>query len=216
MPPIVSIVGRSKSGKTTLIEGLIGELKTRGYKVATVKHTPKGMTFDEPDKDSWRHIQAGSEATAVVSPDKVVLIKPIAKEATIDEVVRFLGEDYDIILAEGFKRGNAPKIEVHRREVGTPLSNIKKLIAIVTDEPLETKIRQFSLSDIKGLADLLEGGFIRPQQERLSLYVNKIPISLSAFPKEMVTNIILAIASSLKGVGKVRSLEMFLRRGSGK
>lgn len=216
MPPIVSIVGRSKSGKTTLIEGLIGELKTRGYKVATVKHAPKGMTFDEPDKDSWRHIQAGSEATAVVSPDKVVLIKPIAKEATIDEVVRFLGEDYDIILAEGFKRGNAPKIEVHRREVGTPLSNIKKLIAIVTDEPLETKIRQFSLSDIKGLADLLEGGFIRPQQERLSLYVNKIPISLSAFPKEMVTNIILAIASSLKGVGKVRSLEMFLRRGSGK
>lgn len=216
MPPIVSIVGRSKSGKTTLIEGLIGELKTRGYKVATVKHTPKGMTFDEPDKDSWRHIQAGSEATAVVSPDKVVLIKPIAKEATIDEVVRFLGEDYDIILAEGFKRGNAPKIEVHRREVGLPLSNIKKLIAIVTDEPLETKIRQFSLSDIKGLADLLEGGFIRPQQERLSLYVNKIPISLSAFPKEMVTNIILAIASSLKGVGKVRSLEMFLRRGSGK
>lgn len=216
MPPIVSIVGRSKSGKTTLIEGLIGELKTRGYKVATVKHTPKGMTFDEPDKDSWCHIQAGSEATAVVSPDKVVLIKPIAKEATLDEVVRFLGEDYDIILAEGFKRGNAPKIEVHRREVGPPLSNIKKLIAIVTDEPLETKIRQFSLSDIKGLADLLEGGFIRPQQERLSLYVNKIPISLSSFPKEMVTNIILAIASSLKGVGKVRSLEMFLRRGSGK
>lgn len=216
MPPTVSIVGRSKSGKTTLIEELIGELKTRGYKVATVKHTPKGMTFDEPDKDSWRHIQAGSEATAVVSSDKVVLIKPVVEEPALDEVVRFLGEDYDIILTEGFKRGDAPKIEVHRREVGPPLSNIKKLIAIVTDEPLETKIRQFSLSDIKGLADLLEGGFIRPQQERLSLYVNKIPISLSSFPKEMVTNIILAIASSLKGVGKVRSLEIFLRRGSGK
>ena len=216
MPPIVSIVGRAKSGKTTLIEKLIEELKSRGYRVATIKHASQGMTFDEPDKDSWRHIQAGSEATAVTSPDRVVLIKPVAEEATLDEIVPLFGEDYDIILAEGFKRGDAPKIEVYRREVGLPLNNVKKLIAIVSDEPLETKARQFSLEDVKGLADLLEEGFIRPQQERLSLYVNKIPISLSSFPKGMVTNIILAIVSSLKGVGKVRSLEIFLRRGSGK
>ncbi len=156
MPPIVSIVGRAKSGKTTLIEKLIEELKSRGYRVATIKHASQGMTFDEPDKDSWRHIQAGSEATAVTSPDRVVLIKPVAEEATLDEIVPLFGEDYDIILAEGFKRGDAPKIEVHRREVGLPLNNVKKLIAIVSDEPLETKARQFSLEDVKGLADLLE------------------------------------------------------------
>ena len=216
MPPLVSIIGRSKSGKTTLIEKLIGELKTRGYGVATIKHAPNGMTFDEPDKDSWRHIQAGSEATAVASPDRVILIKPVAEEPTLDEVVRFFGEDYDIILAEGFKQGDAPKIEVHRREVGLPLSNVKKLIAIVTDEPLGTKIRQFSLEDVKGLADLLEGGFIKPQQECLSLYVNKVPISMGSFPKEIITNIVLAVASSLKGVGRVNSLEVFLRRGSRK
>jgi len=136
MLPIVSIVGKSKSGKTTLIEKLIRELNSRGYRVGTIKHTPEGMSFDEPGKDSWRHIDAGSEATAVSSPDKIVLIQPVAHDITLDEIAHFLGEDYDIILTEGFRQGSAPKIEVHRREVGLPLSNIKKLIAIASDETL--------------------------------------------------------------------------------
>ena len=212
MPSIVSIVGNSKSGKTTLIEKLIRELKSRGYRVATIKHAPRGITFDESDKDSWRHIQAGSEATVISSQDKMVLIKPVASDVTLDEIARFFGEDYDIILSEGFRQDNAPKIEVHRREVGPPLSNIKKLIAIATDEPLETETRQFSLDDIKGLADLLEKGFIKPQAERLSLYVNNVPITLSTFPREFITNVLVAMASCLKGVGEVRSLEFFLRK----
>jgi len=216
MLPIVSIVGKSKSGKTALMEKLIGELKSRGYRVATIKHTPQGMTLDEADKDSWRHIQGGSEATAIASPDKIVFIKPTAQELTLDQIARLFGEDYDIILAEGFKQSDAPKIEVHRRQVGPPLSNIKKLIAIVTDEPLETKVRQFTMQDVTGLADLVEEGFIKPQRERVSLYINSAPVILTTFPKEVITNIILAIASSLKGVGEVRSLELFLRRGSEK
>ena len=216
MPPIVSIIGKSKSGKTALIEKLIGELKSRGYRVATIKHTPHGMTFDEADKDSWRHIQAGSEATAIASPGRIALIKPIAQELTLDQIARLFGEEYDIILAEGFKQSDVPKIEVHRKEVGPPFSRIKKLIAIVTDEPLETKTRQFSLQDIKGLADLLEEGFIKPQRERISLYINSIPIVLTTFPKQVITNVIIAIVSSLKGVSQVRSLELFLRTGSEK
>ncbi len=212
MTPIVSIVGKSKSGKTTLLEKLIVELKSRNYRVATVKHTPNGMTFDEPGKDSWRHIQAGSEATVISSPDRVVMVKPVAQTLTLDEIARLFGDDYDIVLAEGFKQDDAPKIEVHRREVGPLLNNVTKLFAIVTDEPLETKTRQFSLEDIEGLADLLEGGFIKPQKERVSLYVNNVPIALSAFPRDFITSVLMAIASCLKGVGEVRSLKFFLRR----
>jgi len=124
MPPIVSIVGKSKSGKTTLMEELIRELKSRGYRVGTIKHTPQGMTFDKSDKDSWRHIQAGSESTVISSTDRVVLIKPVTQALTLDEVAHLVGEDCDIILTEGFKQDNAPKIEVHRREVGRPLSSV--------------------------------------------------------------------------------------------
>ena len=211
MPPIISIVGKSKSGKTTLIEGLVRELKSRGYRVATIKHTPRGMNFD-PEKDSSRHVEAGSEATIIRAQDRMVLIKPVASEATLDEIARIVGEDYDIILAEGFKQDSAPKIEVHRKESGSPLSSVRKLFAVASDEPLETKARQFALDDIKGLADLLEEGFIRPQRNRLTLYVNDVPISLSIFPRQFITNVLLGIASSLKGVGEIHKLEIFLRK----
>ncbi len=212
MPPVVAIVGKSKSGKTTLIEKLISELKSRGYRVATIKHATRGLALDKPGKDSWRHMQAGSEATAIVSSDRIVLIKLVTHSVGLDEIVHFFGEDYDIILAEGFKQSGTPKIEVHRKEVGPPLSSVRKLIAIATDEALETKARQFSLQDIKGLADLLENGFIKPQRERISIYVNNSPISLTAFPKNIITNTLVAMVSSLKGVGNITSLEVFLRK----
>lgn len=215
MPPIVSVIGKSKSGKTTLIEKLIKELKSRGYRVATIKHAPQGVSFDEPDKDSWRHLQAGSETTIISSPDKIVLIKPVAQEPTLDEIARLLGEDCDIILTEGFKQGNAPKIEVHRKEAGPLLKDIRKLIAIVTDEPLETKARQFSPEDVKGLADLLEKGFIKPQAERISLYINNTPITLTVFPKQIISNVLLAAVSSLKGISEIDSLQISLKRKPG-
>ena len=214
MTPVISIVGKSKSGKTTLLEKLIPELKSRGYRVATVKHIHNDMKLDEPGKDSWRHIQAGSDATVLSSPDRVGLVKPVSEVMSLDEIALLLGDDYDIILTEGFKQGDAPKIEVHRREIGTPLSDIKKLVAIATDETLDTSTRQFSLDDVKGLADLLEEGFIKPQKERVSLYVNNKPIKLSTFPRDIITNVLLAIANSLKGVGKISSLKFFLKKES--
>ena len=212
MAPIVSVIGNSESGKTTLIIKLVQELKSRGYRVATIKHVPQEVDFDEAGKDSWRHIQAGSEATAISSPDKIVLIKPVTREPDLDEVAHLLGEDYDIILTEGFKNGNAPKIEVHRKDTGPLLKNIRKLVGIVTDEPLETKARQFSFDDINSLVDLLEIGFIKPQAERVSLYVNNTPVALTAFPKQIITNVLLAMASCLKGVKEIRNLQIFLRK----
>ena len=163
MPPLVAVVGKSKSGKTTLIGALISELKSRGYHIATIKHSAHRLSFDKPDKDSWRHIQAGSDATAIVSPDQIVLIKPVTEEPDLNDIARLFGEYYDIILAEGFKQSSAPKLEVHRKAVGPPFSHISNIIAIATDEPLKTKIRQFSLHDIKGLADFLENSFIKPK-----------------------------------------------------
>ena len=161
MPPIISIVGESKSGKTTLIEKLISELKSRGFKVATIKHSIHSLSFDKEGKDSWRHIQAGSVVTAVVSPNQVVLIKPLSEEPDLNEIARLLGDDYDIVLTEGFKQSQVPKIEVHRKAASPPLSHVNNLIAIASDEPLESIARQFSLNDIKGIGDFLENGFIK-------------------------------------------------------
>jgi molybdopterin-guanine dinucleotide biosynthesis protein B len=212
MAPIVSIVGRSGSGKTTFLEKLMGELIARGYRVATMKHTPMGMTLGDEEKDSSRHIKAGAIGTIIAAPDRMVLVKPVAEVPSLDEIARAFQEDCDIVLTEGFKQGDAPKIEVHRKSAGPALQDIKKLFAVVTDEPLNTSVKQFKLDDVKGVADLLEEGFIKPQKDRILLYVNDAPIPLSAFPRDIVTNIMLAMANSLKGVGKVRTLKVFVKK----
>jgi molybdopterin-guanine dinucleotide biosynthesis adapter protein len=212
MPPIVSIVGRSKSGKTTLIEKLIVELKSRGYHVATAKHTHRDMTLPESDKDSDRHLKAGSEASLIVDPHGLMMIKPLQKELNLSQLAQILGENYDLILTEGYKQDDAPKIEVHRKDNAPPLTDVKKLFAIVTDEPLDTKVHQFALDDVKAIADLLETGFIKPNRERFTLLVNDVPIVLNAFTGEIVENVVLAMANNLKGVGKIGTLKIFLKK----
>jgi molybdopterin-guanine dinucleotide biosynthesis adapter protein len=212
MPPVVSIVGRSNSGKTTLIEKLIVELKARGYHIATAKHTHRDMTAPESDKDSDRHLKAGSEASMIIDPHGLMMIKPLQNDISIEQVAQLIGEDYDLILTEGFKEDDAPKIEVHRKENAPPLEGVKKIFAIVTNEPLDTKTRQFPLEDVKGIADLIEDGFIKPQQERYTLLVNNTPIALNAFTKEFIVNIQLAIAHGLKGVDKIKTMKIFLKK----
>jgi len=212
MPPVISIVGYSNSGKTTFIEKLVDELKSRGYRVAAIKHTSHKIQFDMAGKDSWRYIQAGSDAAAVCSSDMIVMMKPVNEDVTLDEITCFLGEDYDIVLAEGFKQSNAPKIEVHRRDTGPLLKNMKKLIGIVSDEPLSVKTRQFSPDNFKEVCDLLEKGFIKPSKERILLHVNNIPILLTSFPRKIICNTLLAMISCLKGVKEVKNLRIFWKR----
>lgn len=210
MPPVVSIIGRSKSGKTYLIEKLVAELKLRGYRVATIKHAQE-IDF-EPGKDSWRHLQAGSEATIVVSLDEAVLIKPVTAVDTLDDIVRLLGEDYDIIITEGFKQADTPKIEIRYGEDKKPLENIKKLVAIVSDEPTDAGIRQFTSQDVTEIVGLLEEGFIKPQMERLALYINGKRLTLKSFPRKIISNLLVNMVSSLKGVGGVSSLDVLVRK----
>ncbi len=207
MPPIVSIVGKSSTGKTTFLEKLIREITVRGYKVATIKHSHHSITFDQPNKDSWRHAKAGAAATMVSSTTSFQVIKSLAGELSIDELAINLGEDYDIILTEGFSRGAAPKVEIHRKEAGPLLENAQKLFAVVTDEPLETEAKQFSLDDVKGVADLLEEKFIQPTRERASLYVNGQLVPLAGNAHGIIEAVLAGLAGSLTGVKAVASLE---------
>jgi molybdopterin molybdotransferase len=166
--PIVSIVGKSESGKTMLMEQLIAEFKKRGYKIAALKHCHGGMEIDHPGKDSWRYNQAGSDAVGISSPDKLAFIKNLDRELTIQEIVSIIGPDYDLILVEGFKRSRLPKIEVHREELGSDLlCSPGELLAIVSDGSLDTstadshKAPTFRLGDTVAIADFVEKNFVR-------------------------------------------------------
>jgi molybdopterin-guanine dinucleotide biosynthesis protein B len=161
MPNVVSIVGKSSTGKTTFLEKLIRELAGRNYRVATIKHSHHSISFDQPNKDSWRHAKAGAAATMVSSTTEIQIIIPVSRELTIEELAQHLGEEYDIVLSEGFSRGNAPKVEIHRKDAGPLLETASNLIAVVTDEPLDTDVLQFTPDDVKGVADLLAERFIK-------------------------------------------------------
>lgn len=213
MPPIIAIVGYSESGKTTLIEKLLPELISRGYKVATVKHTHHRIDSDDTEKDSRRHLQAGSSAAVLCSPRSLVLAKPTTRETTLDEIARLLGEEYDLIVAEGFKRDDSVlKIEMHLKDAGGLLTGISNRLAIVTDEPLDVNVKQFSFDDTAGLASLVEEQVIISEKVRAVLYADGVKVSIKSFIQEMVANAVEGIAASLKGVGKAKSLELFIRR----
>ena len=112
--PIVCIVGRSKSGKTTIVEKLIRDLKRRGHRVATIKHhAHPGIEIDRPGKDTWRHAQAGSDHIVIAAPDRVASIRRIDREPTLEEIAATI-HDVDIILAEGYIRTGQVKVEVVR------------------------------------------------------------------------------------------------------
>ena len=159
--PIVGVVGRGKTGKTTLLEKLIPELKSRGYRVATIKrHAHPGLEFDLPGKDSWRHAQAGSDFAVIAAPDKVASVRKLERELTLDEVSATI-TGVDIILTEGYKRAGKPKIEVVRAgRSSEPLCTAEELSAVVTDVDLDLPVPRFGLEDVHALADLIEARFL--------------------------------------------------------
>jgi len=155
--PVVSIVGRSKSGKTTLLEKLIRELKRRNYRVATVKHHyHPGFEIDRPGKDTWRHAQAGSDHVVIAAPDKVASIRRVEREPTLDEIAAGI-RDVDVILTEGYKRTGKLRIEVVRTaRSAEPICTQDELLALVTDAAVSFDVPWFGLDDAAGLADLIE------------------------------------------------------------
>ena len=160
MIPVISVVGKSDVGKTTLLEKLIRELKARGYRVATVKHDAHSFDIDQPGKDTWRHAQAGSDHVVIASPTRIAHIQRLERELALPEIAATI-TDVDIILTEGYKRGPAPKIEVSRAEKGRDLlCTREELIALAADQAFDMDVPQFGLDDAAGLVDLIEQRFL--------------------------------------------------------
>jgi molybdopterin-guanine dinucleotide biosynthesis protein MobB len=157
-PPIISIIGKSNSGKTTLIEKLIIELRRRGYKVATIKHhihTDK-RSFDTPGKDSYRHAQAGAEKVVLISPLTTVTYDYPPQPPSPQEVAAQIA-GVDLVIAEGFSQAKLPAIEVSRAARNAALiGDPDYLLAVAADYPIATPQPVFGLEDAAGLVDLIE------------------------------------------------------------
>ena len=215
MPLMISIVGRAKSGKTSLLERLIPELKRRGYRLATIKHSAHGYDLNQTGKDSQRLANAGSDAVVVSSYQGLSMIKNVEKELGPEELSLEVGYNYDLIFTEGFKKGKSAKIEVCKPGPAASLvCDPSELMAVVADEALDITVPIYPRSDISGLADLIEQRFLaQASNSELSLSVNDHPIPLSPFIQDYMSRIVLAMVSGLKGTGEAGSVNIRLRRG---
>jgi len=155
--PIICIVSAvSGTGKTTFMEKLISEMTQRGYKVGAVKSDSHGFEMDIPGKDSWRFGQAGATVTAVVGPNQYAFIQKTDHKKELSTVTDLI-EGVDIILAEGFKNSDHPKIEIVRQKRGASIvSDPTQLIAVVTDVmDIGASAPIFDINDYQGIADLI-------------------------------------------------------------
>jgi len=144
--PVISIVGRKNSGKTTLLVGVASELRRRGLKVASLKHGHHAFEVDHEGTDSWRHFHEGEvESVLFVSSGRLALIERLEGEEPTPEALieRFLADrGLDLVLVEGYKHGGLPKVEIHRRGIHEraiydPADPVAAalFLAVVTDDP---------------------------------------------------------------------------------
>ncbi len=155
---VISIVGHSGAGKTTLVEKLIRELCVRGVKVATIKHAHHRVELDTPGKDSFRYKEAGAVMSMLLTRDALQLVADAKEEREPAQLAqRFLGEA-DLVLAEGFSHAPGAKIEVLRRACGQPPRCTVEdgLIAIVTDmDEVYPELPHFALDDVNGIVEFI-------------------------------------------------------------
>jgi len=161
----ISFVAKSGTGKTTLLEKVIADLKNRGWRVGVIKHDAHRFEIDHPGKDSYRLAAAGADTMLISSPEKLALVKRHATTPPLLELLETYFTDVDIVLTEGFKQSNLPKIEVHRRERSATLlcrgqEHDPTLIAVASDEPLELDVPLFDINDADGISSFIEQGFL--------------------------------------------------------
>jgi len=164
-PPAVTVVARSGTGKTTLLEKLIRELTLRGWTIGALKHDAHRFEIDREGKDSWRMARAGAAVTAISSSEQTATIRRHELQPDIKEILERDFHEVDLVLTEGFKRSELPKIEIHRHALGHPLlcrgeTHDPHLIAVVSDVTLTLDVPVFNLDAAKDIATFIEKTFL--------------------------------------------------------
>jgi molybdopterin-guanine dinucleotide biosynthesis protein B len=160
---IVLVVGKKKTGKTTLMEKLIADLTLKGYRIGSMKYTTQDHEFDTPGKDSYRHAQAGAESTLILSPTKIALFSRTLRVKNLDQLLDFVFADCDLVIGEGFKNSPFPKIEVFDTQKHSGLLCLPEdnLIGVVGDFDPSLGVPYFSFNQIDLLVEFIENRFFK-------------------------------------------------------
>jgi molybdopterin-guanine dinucleotide biosynthesis adapter protein len=160
---VFGIAGRSGMGKTTLLERLVPEIASRGLVVSLIKHSHKNIDIDRPGKDSYRLRESGCKEVLLLGNERWALMHELrgATEPPLEYLLDRM-QHCDIVLIEGFKDGDFPKLEVWRADLGKPTlwPEWPGIVAIASDTPAAassqpnavTGITRLDLSDIETIA----------------------------------------------------------------
>lgn len=156
---VFGIAGFKNAGKTTLVVELITELRSRGVRVATVKHAHHDFDIDHPGKDSFQHRDAGAEEVIVASARRWAHIRELGERAEppLEELLQHLA-DVDLVLVEGYKHGSHPKLELRRAGNDHPelASEDPSVRAIVADYPVEgAAVPVLARDNVPAIADFV-------------------------------------------------------------
>lgn len=154
MTPIISFIGRHNSGKTTVLTGVINYLASAGYKVAVVKHAHHGLDIDA-HKDSEMFLQAGADFVMASSPSLSIQYRRQQEEPNFQRLLQELPDDVDLIIVEGYKEEDLPKIEVLRSEIDPEPMQLPQTLAMVSDIVMSADIPVFNSNAINDIAGFI-------------------------------------------------------------
>ena len=224
MVPVIAFVGHHNSGKTTVASKVVEELKRRGYSVAVLKSSKyNGVVKDTPGKDSFRYREVGAYAVGIVSPEELVLFQSIdGKKVDLKLLSFLLFDDYDIVVCEGFKSSDVPKIEVTRKDLNQPLlfGEVEGIIAVVSDYPVEG-VKNFSFDEVEDLTSFIEDTFMKRREDQfpdeVELFVNGRRVPIKHYVKETLREVLFGFVKPLKGVEfPVSRMDIRIVTGRGK
>lgn len=216
MLPIISIVGASDSGKTTFLEKLIPALASRGYRVGAMKHDVHGFEMDREGKDTWRLRHAGANTIAISSPAQLATIRRTDAELSVEEIVARFFWTEDILITEGFKKARFPKIEVFRTVVEQkPICGSgDNLIALVTDDPVDSEVPKFGFADVSGVADFIENRYLKERKTgKILVQLDGKQLPMKDFVEDFVIGGIKGMLSSLRGWKEPGTISIHIRLG---
>ena len=195
----IAVVGPSGSGKTTFLVRLIPELKSRGAKVAVLKHCHEDVPLDREEKDSWKFTEAGASLVGVVTPGRVAVFQETEMPDDIEGAVSRFFTDADIVLIEGGKgvRG-LKKISLVRKDIAERLEFApEELLAVVSDDEVESTIPVFRFSEVGQIADLVMSSSGR--SPGATLVVDGAEVPLNPFVESFIRNTVMGMVGSVRG-----------------
>lgn len=195
----IAVVGPSGSGKTAFLVRLIPELKSRGARVAVLKHCHEDVPLDREGKDSWKFAEAGAFRVGIVTPGHIAVFQETGTPDDIEGAVGRFFSDADIVLVEGGKGARGlKKISLVRKDLAERLEFVpEELLAVVSDDEVESAKPVFRFSEVGKIADLVMSSTGRSPETKLVVDGAEVP--LNPFVESFIRNTVMGMVGSLRG-----------------